>query len=351
MFMHLMPVGTKMQVTVIPAAENEEAVRVRATGGCFGVMAPGNNYREGTLITAEVVDFQDGIPVFEPTAEWKMTKLPQPARVLFSTPCGVVVELLEQAENFVSYQPAAGLPEELQNLKENQKVFVTGLSKLSNGTYTAQALEPAAEEEKPRPADMMAPWTEEEIEKQVLLGSRKCWGKVRLGKVVAAEVTGGRYAQLRNGEIAQLAEGKFPSDAKRVFVRVVFITQENKVSVSLVKVNNTPELKPVSQIKNKTAVGYCDEEIKATALEQKSLCFAGPYRLGFNYRVKVKDGVPFFEPTRERSGYPVDKIDISLEDSCQAHLDDADEVVCRVNYILPSGNKRYTFSVSVLKVL
>lgn len=352
MFAHLMPVGTEMQVTVIPSMESEETIRVRSTGGCFGVLTPGYDFPQGTLITAKVVDFQEGIPVFEPSAEWVLAKTPQKARVLFTTPYGIVVELEERAGCYVSYQKQQGLPEELKNLKEGQGVLVCGLSSAANGTYNAQTLRPAPEEEK-LPEDPMANWPETKISEVMLQGSRKRCGKAVLGKILLAEITGERFARLSNGEMLELKEGYFPRSVKRAFVRVIFITQENKVFVELVKADETPQQIPQVQAaaEDMTVVGYRNEEVRRKGSAAGSLWFAGPYKLGYNYRVRIDDGVPFFEPSKENPKYPVGIVNIDIEDKCRDSFANEDEVICRINHIRRAGDDVYTFRVSILKVV
>ena len=353
MFVHLMPVGTEMQVTVIPSMENEEAIRVRSTSGCFGILSPGNNFPQGTLISAKVVDFQEGIPVFEPIAEWKLTKTPQKARVLFTTPCGIAAELEEHPGCYVSYQKQQGLPEELKDLKENSRVIVCGLTPADNGTYNAQTLRPVPEEKAAAAEDPMAPWPESKIKEAVAQGSRKCCGKARLGKVVAVEVTTPLHGKMKNGETVKLRNGFFPGSAERAFVRIVFIfnTEDNRILGELVKVDDTVKAAAPAEKEDVTAVGYCNDEIRRAAVSARSLWQAGPYKLGYNYKVRIDGGVPFFEPSREVSKYPVGIVNVNIDDRCRQTFSDEDEVICRINHIHRDGDDVYTFRVSILKVV
>ena len=350
MFANLFKVGTEMLVTVIPSG-NEGTIRVRSTGGCFGILSPDYEFPVGTLITAQVADIQNGVPVFEPTQEWLLARTPQKGRVVFFTPRGVVVELAENT--YAVYQPAQGLSEELQaTLKEGREVEVRGLTKTNEGTYEAQTLNVIPEAEKPQPTDPMAPWSEEKIAEAAKI-SAKVWGPFRLGKVIIVEVKDSETAQLSKGGMVTLKEGKFPRGIARAFVRVVNIDKTSKkVLVEFIKADNTKPEKPafVAKAEDPTAVGYRNDAIVQKAKEMGSLWFAGPnqlYKLGFNYRVKMDSGIPAFED----KAYPAVTFNVIIDDRCQEHIADGEEVICRVNHISRQSQTSFTFNVSVLKVL
>ena len=354
MFASLFRVGTEMQVTVIPSG-NEETIRVRSTGGCFGILSPDYEFPVGTLITAQVANIQNGVPVFEPTKEWLLARTPQKGRVVFFTPRGVVVELKENT--YAVYQPAQGLSEDLQAaLREDREVEVCSLTKTSDGTYTAQKLQMIPEAEKPQPTDPLVSWNDAKISEVLALGSRKMLGQAKLGKILLVEVTGSKVAQMSKGGTVTLREGFFPRDVKRALVRVVFIPQDGQPQVEFVKADNPkPENQAskafAAKAEDTTAVGYRNDEVVQKAREMGSLWFAGPYKLGFNYRVTIEDGVPVFAPDKSNPKYPVGIVNIDIEDKCQERFSEEDEVICRINDIRHAGGDIYTFKVSILKVL
>ncbi len=351
-FPDLLTVGMEMQVTVIPSSGDE--IRVKTLGGCFGTLVSEYEFPVGTLITVTVKEIVGWRPVFEPTQEWLMTRTPQKGRVVFSTPLGVVIELAENV--YAVYQPAQGLSEELQaTLKEGREVEVRGLTKTSEGTYEAQTLNVIPEAEKPQPKDPMAPWDEKKITDVVAQGSRKVLGQAKLGKVITVDVTGSKAAQMSKGGMVTLREGYFPRGIARAFVRVVFIPQDGQPQVEFVKADNPKPEKPapkafVAKAEDPTAVGYRNDEVVQKARENGSLWFAGPnqmYKLGTNYRVKMEDNVPTFED----KAYPAFTFNVIIDDRCQEHIADGEEVICRVNHISRQSQTSFTFNVSVLKVL
>ena len=346
---YLFHVGMTDEVTVIPSSGDE--IRVQSAGGCFGILSPGYNFPLGTLITATVTEIIDGMPIFKPTEEWLLARTPQKGWVVFFTPRGVVVELKENT--YAVYQPAQGLSEELQaTLKEGREVEVRGLTKTSEGTYEAQALKVIPEAEKPLPEDPMAPWSEEKIAEAAKI-SAKVWGPFRLGKVIIVEVKDSETAQLSKGGMVTLKEGKFPQYIKRAFVRVVNIDKTSKkVLVEFIKADNTKPEKPafVTKAEDSTAVGYRNDAIVQKAKAMGSLWFAGPnqmYKLGFNYRVKMEAGVPTFEDR----ACPAFTFNVVIDDRCQEHIADGEDVICRVNHISRQSQVSFTFNVSILKVL
>ena len=351
MFANLFKIGTEMQVTVIPSSGDE--IRVRSTGGCFGTLAPEYSFPVGTLITAQVADIQNGVPVFEPSDEWLLARTPQKGRVVFFTPRGVVVELAENT--YAVYQPAQGLSEELQaTLKEGQNVAVCNLIKTGEGTYTAQTLQIVSEAEKPQPTDPMAPWSEEKITEVVAMGSRKVLGQAKLGKVITVEVTSSKAAQMSKGGMVALQEGYFPRGVERAFVRVVFIPKDGQPQVEFVKADTKPENQApktfAAKAEDQTAIGYRNDEVVQKGRENGSLWFAGPnqlYKLGTNYRVRMEAGVPTFED----KAYPAFTFNVIIDDRCQQHIADGEEVVCRINHISRQSQSSFTFNVSILKVL
>lgn len=352
MFANLFKVGTEMQVTVIPSG-NEDTILVQSTGGCVGTLSPGYKFPVGTLISAIVTEIINRKPVFEPTQEWLLAKTPQKGRVVFSTPLGVVVELqLKEKIFYAVYQPAQGLSEELQAaLKERQEVIVCSLTKTSEGTYEAQTLNVIPEAEKPQPTDPMAPWSKEKIT-EVAKISATMWRQAKLGKVFAVEVISSTVAQMSKGGMVTLKEGKFPQYIKRAFVRVVYIDKASKeVLVEFIKADHTSK-KPVfvAKAEDPTAVGYRNDEVVQKARENGSLWFAGPnqmYKLGTNYRVKMEAGVPTFED----KAYPAFTFNVIIDDRCQEHIADGEEVICRVNHISRQSQVSFTFNVSILRVL
>lgn len=230
MFTHLFPIGTEMNVLTIPSTNPLEK-KVKSDGGCFGVLTDGLDFPQGTTITAKIIAIKDGQPVFEPTAEWKQAKLPQKARVLFATPAGLALEL--ETGGYVTYAPAKGMPEELKEIKEGQMVMVVGLKPMADQMLSAAKAwipEPAD----PSEANPMLPWSIQKINEAISQGSRKCYGKARLGKIYSVEVTADRRAKLGKDEIVELRSGRFPQVAQRDFVRVVFIDQNNNIYVERV---------------------------------------------------------------------------------------------------------------------
>ena len=352
---YLFKIGMTDMVTVIPSG-NQRSIRVKTLGGCFGILPSEYNFSVGTLITATVTDIINGIPVFEPTQEWLITKVPQTGRVVFTTSLSVVVELQLKEEIFYAvYQPAQGLSEELQaTLKEGREIEVCGLTKTGDGTYTAQTLK-VPEAEKPQPEDPMAPWSEEKISEVLALGSRKMLGQAKLGKILLVEVTGSKVAQMSKGGTVTLREGFFPRDVKRALVRVVFIPQDGQPQVEFVKADNPKPENQASKAfavkaEDQTAIGYRNDEVVQKGRENGSLWFAGPnqlYKLGTNYRVKMEDNVPTFE----EKAYPAVTFNIIIDDRCQEHIANGDEVICRVNHISRQGPTSFTLNVSILKVL
>ena len=351
MFVNLFKIGTEMQVTVILSKESEDTILVQSTGGCVGTLSPGYKFPVGTLISAMVTEIINRKPVFEPTQEWLLARTPQKGRVVFSTPLGVVVELqLKEKIFYAVYQPAQGLSEELQAaLRENREVEVCSLTKTSDGTYTAQTLQIVSEAEKPQPEDPMAPWDEKKIAEVVAMGSRKVLGQAKLGKVITVEVASSKAAQMSKGGMVALREGYFPRGVERAFVRVVFIPQDGLPQVEFVKADNPKPEKSafVTKAEDSTAVGYRNDAIVQKAKEMGSLWFAGPYKLGYNYRVTIEDGVPVFED----KAYPAVTFNVIIDDRCQQHIADGEEVICRVNHISRQSQTSFTFNVSVLKVL
>ena len=356
-FPDLLTVGMEMQVTVIPSSGDE--IRVKTLGGCFGILSSGYSFPVGTLITAQVADIQNGVPVFEPSDEWLMTRTPQKGRVVFSTPLGVVIELAENV--YAAYQPAQGLSAELKDLKERQEVIVCGLTKMSDGAYTAQTLQIVSEAEKPQPEDPMAPWDEKKITDVVAQGSRKVLGQAKLGKVITVDVTGSKAAQMSKGGMVTLREGYFPRGIARAFVRVVFIPQDGQPQVEFVKADNPKPEKPapkafVAKAENTTAVGQCDEKIAREAQANGSLWFAGPssvnaiYRLGYAYKVRMGENAPVFNLDLHRDF----SFEVLIDEGLEQDIPCGSEIVCRVKYIgftEKNNRKAYTLHVSILEVL
>lgn len=359
MFANLFKVGTEMQVTVIPSG-NEETIRVRSTGGCFGILSPDYEFPVGTLITAQVANIQNGVPVFEPTQEWLLARTPQKGRVVFFTPRGVVVELKENT--YAVYQPAQGLSEDLQAaLREDREVEVCSLTKTSDGTYTAQKLQIVSEAEKPQPEDPMAPWDEKKIAEVVAMGSRKVLGQAKLGKVITVEVASSKAAQMSKGGMVALREGYFPRGVERAFVRVVFIPQDGLPQVEFVKADNPkPENQApkafVAKAEDPTAVGQCDEKIAQEAQAKGSLYYAGPssvnaiYRLGYAYKVRMGKDTPIFNLDLHRDF----AFEVLVDEGLEQDIPCGAEVICRVKYIgftEKNNRKAYTIHVSILEVL
>ena len=233
MFTHLLPIGAEMNVLIIPSSDPHEK-KVKSDGGCFGILADDLDLPQGTTITAKIIDIKDGQPVFEPTPEWKLAKLPQKARVLFITPVGLALEL--ETGGYVTYAPK-GMPEELKGIKDGQTVMVVGLKPMADQMLSAAKVwipEPADSSE----ANLMIPWSEQKINEVVAQGSRKVRGKARLGKVYSVEVTSDRCAKLSREDMVELRSGYFPQVGTIAFVRVVFIDQNNKIYVEVIKTAN-----------------------------------------------------------------------------------------------------------------
>ncbi len=348
-FSNLLKVGDEMQVYVIPS-QNEEICHVKTIGGVFGTMMSGWSFPQGTVLKVRICELVDNLPVFAPTEEWKLEKLPQEARICFITPRAIVVELLDKPGAYACYQPLHGLTEAETQLTENQKVMVRGLSyDAAKDYYLASYLESVADEPEPEETNPLLPWTPKQIEEAVYMGSRKMYGRAKLGKIFLVDVINAIAVQFPDGTKGILREGNFPVDIAKAFVRVEYISQNNEVTVRFVgKDKTSPVTTAVSSLKPEDC-GYCDETLRLEALNNGSKSVAGPYKLGYNYKVKMKGGLPLFEPTREISKYPVNSVSIANVVELCHDYEDAEEVICRVDYINHVGVGNFIFNVTIIR--
>ena len=57
------------------------------------------------------------------------------------------------------------------------------------------------------------------------------------------------------------------------------------------------------------------------------------------------------EYTFEDKTYPAFTFNVIIDDRCQEHIADGEEVVCRINHISRQSQVSFTFNVSILRVL
>ncbi|MBR2033359.1 MAG: hypothetical protein IKA03_01660 [Alphaproteobacteria bacterium] len=349
----LMQVGDVLPVFVIPGSDGRNQVKSR--GGILGKLSSETSLETGTSFDGEVVGFEENIPIFAPTKEWLFSNQQQEATVICVFPRGIAMDT--ECGKLIYYE-SDKLSEDLQELKEGDTVFAKGLTKeISNGCemYKASSLTVAPQVEKTKPTSSMEPWDQEQVEQALRQGSRKMFGKAKLGKVVTVVDCYYNHAKLLDGTDVYLVEDKmFPKWAKRAFVRIVFISQDNRVTVELIRVENTQSDKPYTRTttdNDPTSVGYWNKAFADDASNQGSKWLAGPYQLGRNYKVELdEDGKPIFKPTMSKPQYPVNSVRVTTvkkDCDCQAF----DEVSCRIDFIHYEGNGNYVFEVTILKVL
>ena len=351
--LNLLQEGDVLPVFVIPGRDGRNQVKSR--GGILGKLSSETSLETGTSFEAQVVGFEENIPIFAPTEEWLFANQQQEATVICVFPRGIA---MDTESGKLIYYESNQLSEDLQELKEGDTVFVKGLTKeISNGCemYKASSLTVAPQVEKTKPTTSVETWGQEQMEQALRQGSRKMFGRAKLGKVVTVVDCYYNHAKLADGTDVYLAEDKlFPKWAKRAIVRIVFISQDNRVTVELIKVENPKPDKPYTRptIDNDpTSVGYWNKTFADDASNQGSKWQAGPYKLGRNYKVELdEDGNPIFKPTREKPQYPVNSVRVTAlkkDCDCQAF----DEVSCRIDFIHCEGNGNYVFEVTILKVL
>lgn len=370
---NLFQVGDVVNGTIV---SNDGMAKVKTTGGCYGMLVGSvpDCLTVGSAVEVEVKDVIDGIPAFVFTKEFLFDKVWQNATVCFAGPRAVIVEFDDRPETYGAYEPSAGLAPELQKLTAGDKVIVLELKK---GEFCreyygigrlkvkpAETVTPAAGEEKPEKTEneMIKPWPKERIEDVFNSGSRKMYGKVSLGKVYTVIPFGksGKEVQFPDGQVGDL-DVYFPKGWPRAMVRVVFITQANRPKAKLIRGEAEPvvhtgitDLTPVREkMKERDSKEgknrFRNEEIFRVGLANGSCYRAGGYWLGYNYKVQVKDGEPYFAPANQDPKNILERARVIVKGG--ASFNEGDYVCAEVAFIRREGTTHnYTFEVNILKV-
>lgn len=373
---NLFQVGDVVSGTIVSI---DGMAKVKTTGGCYGMLVCNIPDCLGIshAVEVEVKEVIDGIPAFVFTKGFLFDKVWQNATVCFAGPRAIIVEFDEYPETYGAYEPATGLAPELQKLTAGDKVICHELKK---GDFCreyygigrvkikpAEAAVPAVTEKKPdKPEktdnDLLKPWPKEKIEEVFKKGSRKMYGKVSLGKVYLVTPYGksGKEVQFPDGQVGDL-NVSFPKAWPRAMVRVVFISQGNRPRAELIR----GEIEPPSQNeaagskaaspkaktqspkngKNK----YRNEEVFSAALAKGSCYRAGGYWLGYNYKVEVKNGSPYFAPANQDPKNILERARVIVKGG--ASFNEGDYVCAEIAFIRREGTTHnYTFEVNILKV-
>lgn len=364
----LFQAGDKTKVSVITLTENGGA-KVKTLGGCIGNILSGvpSDIYAGAIIDVIVTDVKDGVPVFEMTPEYRLTSLPQEAKICFSGPRAIVMEFCNFAEIYGVYEPAKGLSEELQNLQPNTCLIASKI-KAGKDAYKVGKIEIAPMQEALVPvakADIMQAWTKEKIAEVVKIGSRKMYGKVSLGKIYPVKPYGKdrKLVQFTDGQVGALEGEALPTKCESAFVRVTFITQSNKLTAKIVKVEREPMVKENEVIAaqgENLAQGeeaksdrnrYRNDDVFKKGLANGSLHRAGGYWLGYNYKATVKNGKPYFTPSDTDKKNILGDVNVVVrEGSIEYKFTD---VLCvEIAHIrLDDAQKHnYTFEVNILRI-
>lgn len=363
---NLFEVGDVVKGSIVSVFD--EGAKVKTSGGCYGniIGKIPDTLIESSAVEVVVSDVKDGLPVFELTADFLFDKVPQKAAVCFVSPRAVIVEFEAKAGIYGSYEPAGGLAAELKTLGADDKVIVSELKKSNDREYyrigrlelpqtpveAPKASAGNAEPEK-NENDMLKPWPKDKIEEVFRKGSRKMYGKVALGKVYTVTPYGksGREVQFPDGQVGDLNDG-FPKGWPRAMVRVVFISQSNRPKAELIRgeaeppAGGTASNKASKDGKNK----FRNEEVFRQGLAKGSCYRAGGYWLGYNYKVEIKNNLPYFTPTGEDPKNILERARVIVNPGGEA-FKEGDRVCAEIAFIRREGNTHnYTFEVNVLKI-
>lgn len=374
---NLFQVGDVVSGSIITISEG--SAKVKTTGGCYGVIIGKipDTIIESSAVEVIVSDIKDGLPVFTFTQDFLFDKIKQDATVCFASPHAVIVEFDSRPETYGSYEPSGGIAPELQKLTSGDKVTV---SELKTGALcqeyfsigkleikSAEAAVPAVTEKKPdrlerTDNDLLKPWPKEKIEEVFKKGSRKMYGKVSLGKVYLVTPYGksGKEVQFPDGQVGDLNVG-FPKAWPRAMVRVVFISQGNRPRAELIRGEMEPASsneaagtkaaspKAKTQSPKNGKNKYRNEEVFSAALAKGSCYRAGGYWLGYNYKVEVKNGSPYFAPANQDPKNILERARVIIKGGVT--FKEADTVCAEIAFIRREGTTHnYTFEVNILKV-
>lgn len=374
---NLFQVGDVVNGSIVTVSEG--SAKVKTTGGCYGTIIGKipDTLVESSAVEVIVSDIKDGLPVFTFTQDFLFDKIKQDATVCFASPHAVIVEFDSRPETYGSYEPSGGMTPELQNLTSGDKVVVSELKTgalcqeyFSIGKLEIKPAEVAVsavaeiKSDKPEKSDndMLKPWPKERIEDVFNSGSRKMYGKVSLGKVYTVIPFGksGKEVQFPDGQVGDL-DVYFPKGCPRAMVRVVFINQANRPKAKLIRGEAEPvvhtgitDLTPVREKMKKEIAKdgknkFRNEEIFRAGLAGGSCYRAGGYWLGYNYKVEVKNGLPYFAPANQDPKNILERARVVVKDG--ASFNEGDYVCAEVAFIRREGTTHnYTFEVNVLKV-
>lgn len=365
---NLFQVGDVVNGSIVTISESN--AKVKTTGGCYGIILGKipETLVESSAVEVVVREIKDGLPIFGFTQDFLFDKIKQDATVCFSSPRAVIVEFDSRPETYGSYEPAGGIAPELQSLTAGDKVIVSELKNSVNrecygvGKLEIKPVETAAavgekKTDKPEKSenDMLKPWPKEKIDEVFRKGSRKMYGKVVLGKVYTVTPYGksGKEVQFPDGQVGDL-NVSFPKAWPRAMVRVVFISQSNRPRAELIRgeadpVSDNPALKAKRTSSKDDKNKFRNDEVFRGALAKGSCYRAGGYWLGYNYKVEVKDGSPYFAPANQDPKNILERARVIIKGGVM--FNEGDVVCAEVAFIRREGTTHnYTFEVNILKV-
>lgn len=344
---------------------SDEGAKVKTSGGCYGSIIGKipDILVESSAVEVVVSDIKDGLPVFELTADFLFCRMPQEAVTCFISSRAVIVEFENRPGVYGSYEPTAGSEAELNLLDVRDKVIVSELKKSDDREYyrigrlektsveAKKASVKATEAEKTE-NDMLNSWPKEKIEEVFKKGSRKMYGKVVLGKVYTVTPYGksGKEVQFPDGQVGDLNTA-YPKSWPRAMVRVVFISQSNRPTAELIRGEAEPPAKGGPHKISKDGKNkFRNDEVFRCALAKGSCYRAGGYWLGYNYKVEIKDGLPYFAPSDQDPKNILEHAGVVVNSGGEA-FKDGDVVCAEIAFIRREGNTHnYTFEVNVLKM-
>ncbi len=347
----------------------EGGAKVKTTGGCFGDITGEipNTLEEGSLVQLRVCAKKDKMPIFEFMPGFLFDKVPQNATVCFVGPREIVIAFDALPETYGIYR--LEMTPGLQKLKDGDKVVASGLTKKEQyylvdklaPTTLAKVTEPAAKEKvQPAEADILSPWSKEKVAEVFAKGSRKKYGKVELGRIYSVTPYGrsGKEVQFPDGQVGDL-NVSFPKGWARALVRVVFISQGNRPSAELIRGDEksslaeekAPDIQTEDLGKKSGKNKFRNDAVFNTALAQGSCYRAGGYWLGYNYKVPIKKGIPYFAPTNQDPKNIMEQAQVIVLRNLAKTFKEGDFVCAEISYIRREGlTHNYTFEVKILKV-
>ncbi|MBQ7285173.1 MAG: hypothetical protein IJW72_02855 [Alphaproteobacteria bacterium] len=359
---NLFQVGDVVNGNIVTISENGS--KVKTTGGCYGTIIGDipETLEEGSAVEVVVCDIKDRLPVFSFTPEFIFDKVSQEATVLFVGPRSVVVEFDKRPEIYGTYEASDDFITELQNFcsgtkvtaselkkdEANQDCYIVGKLIVKSAEIPVSIIDNKMSDRPVEDNDFLKPWPKEKIEDVFKSGSRKMYGKVALGKVYSVTSYGksGKEVQFPDGQVGDL-NVKFPKGCERAMVRVIFISQGKRPRAELIIGNELAKTSKVSKKDGKNK--FRNEEVFNLALAQGSCYRAGGYWLGYNYKVEIKKGLPYFAPTSQDSKNILEGVKVVIKNGIS--FKEGDNVCAEVAFIKREGTTHnYIFDVNILKV-